>query len=98
MWDFCKAKYCIDLQHLIMQGNSHEHKITQNDMNSAVDLHYQESIIMFSLFSIFITVFLSQANARMWRLYITILYVEMYSQFYLIINKIDILYLSTHAE
>ena len=48
-----------------MQGNSHEHKITQNDMNSAVDLHYQESIIMFSLFSIFITVFLSQANARM---------------------------------
>ena len=30
-----------------MQGNSHEHKITQNDMNSAVDLHYQESIIMF---------------------------------------------------
>ena len=45
-----------------MQGNSHEHKITQNDMNSAVDLHYQESIIMFSLFSIFITVFYLKPN------------------------------------
>ena len=43
-----------------MQGNSHEHKITQNDMNSAVDLHYQESIIMFSLISIFITVFFTR--------------------------------------
>ena len=79
-----------------MQGNSHEHKITQNDMNSAVDLHYQESIIMFSLFSIFITVFYLKLNTD--GLYITILYVEMYSRFYLIINKIDILYLSIHAE
>ena len=79
-----------------MQGNSHEHKITQNDMNSAVDLHYQESIIMFSLFSIFITVFYLKLNTD--GLYITILYVEMYSQLYLIINKIDIVYLSTHAQ
>ena len=28
-----------------MQGNSHEHKIA---MNSTVDLHYKESIIMFA--------------------------------------------------
>ena len=42
-----------------MQGNSHEHKIA---MNSTVDLHYQESIIRFSLFSIFITVFYLKLN------------------------------------
>ena len=56
MWDFCQAKYCIDLQNLIMQGNSHEHKIA---MNSTVDLHYQETISMFALLSIFIAVFSS---------------------------------------
>ena len=31
-----------------MQGNSHEHKIA---MNSTVDLHYKESIIMFPMLS-----------------------------------------------
>ena len=36
-----------------MQGNSHEHKIA---MNSTVDLHYKESISMFAMLNIFITV------------------------------------------